>query len=178
MTDDRWVGSSTPYLTPSAGDAWGSEAAQRGRSGTQRILSAEEVSAPVAIAEALQIPPGSPVVRRERLIVLDERPIEVARSFWPAAIARDTALAGTGKIRGGAVSLLADLGYAPGSIEESIQTRPPTASEGKELQLADAGEWVLVLTRTITTNHGAPYEVSVMVSPGRVGRLHYSMKVD
>lgn len=178
MTEDRWTGSSTPYIESGQGDAWGKEAAQQGRSGTQRILSAGEEPAPRAVAEALQLQPGTPVVARQRLILLDELPIEVAHSYWPVDVAAGTALARTGKIRGGAVTLLAELGYEPGTVTEDVQARPPMKEEAEALQLTDNSEWVLALTRTIITPDGRPYEVSVMVSPGRIGRLHYSMKVD
>lgn len=178
MTENRWAGSSTPYIESGHGDAWGKEAAQQGQSGKQRILSAAEEPAPHAVAEALHLQPGAPVVARRRLILLDEKPVEVARSYWPTTIAAGTALAGTGKIRGGAVTLLAELGYQPGEVTEDVQTRPPTKEEAEALQLTDNSEWVLALTRTITTPDRQPYEVSVMVSPGRIGRLHYSMKVD
>lgn len=178
MTENRWTGSSTPYIESGQGDAWGKEAAQQGRSGTQRILSAGLEPAPLAVAAALEQQPGTPLVARQRLILLDEQPVEVARSYWPADVAADTALARTGKIRGGAVALLAALGFEPGAVTEDVQTRPPTREEAEALQLADNSEWVLTLTRTITTPDGRPYEVSVMVSPGRVGRLHYSMEVD
>ncbi|MFD6553743.1 GntR family transcriptional regulator [Streptomyces sp. NPDC058398] len=178
MTEDRWTGSSTPYIESGQGDAWGKEAAQQGRSGTQRILSAAEEPAPLPVAEELHLQPGTPVATRQRLILLDGRPIEVARSYWPVDVAAGTALADTGKIRGGAVTLLAALGFEPGTVTEDVQTRPPTREEAEVLQLTDNSEWVLALTRTITTRDGRPYEVSVMVSPGRIGRLHYSMKVD
>ena len=178
MTEAHWTGSSTPYIESGQGDAWGTEAAGQGRKGTQRILKAEEGPAPLAIASALDIPTGSPVILRQRLILLDNSPIELANSYWPALVASGTALATTGRIRGGAVSLLAELGYSPGSVTEDVHTRPPTKEEAEALQLTDNSEWVLTLTRTITTPDGHPYEVSVMVSPGRIGRLHYSMKVD
>lgn len=178
MTDDRWTGSSTPYIQSGQGDAWGKEAAGQGRTGTQRILKAEEVPAPRTVAEALGLPSGGTAVMRQRLILLDSQPIELANSYWPPAVAAGTPLAGTGKIRGGAVTLLTELGYQPGTVTEEIRTRPPTKEEAEALQLADNSEWVLTLTRTISTSDGRPYEVSVMVSPGRIGRLHYSMKVD
>lgn len=178
MTDEHWTGSSTPYIESGQGDAWGKEAAAQGRSGTQRILKAEEVPAPLEIANRLGLPTGTPVIKRQRLILLDEHPIELALSYWPVGIAAGTALAGTGKIRGGAVSLLAGLGYTPGAVDEDVQTRPPTREEAEVLQLADNTEWTLTLTRTIATPDGRPYEVSVMVSPGRIGRLHYSMKAN
>ena len=178
MTDEHWSGSSTPYIESGHGDAWGKEAAAQGRSGTQRILQAEAVPAPQEVADRLGLPVGAPVIKRQRLILLDGRPIELAHSYWPADVADGTPLATTAKIRGGAVSLLADLGYRPGVVTEDVQTRPPTREEAEALQLTDNTDWALTLTRTITTPDGRPYEVSVMVSPGRVGRLHYSMKVD
>ncbi|WP_438489540.1 UTRA domain-containing protein [Streptomyces sp. S186] len=178
MPGDGWTGSSTPYIKSGKGDAWGREAAQQGRSGTQRILAAGEVRAPGSVTAALDLPQGEAVIARERLILLDGQPVEVAHSYWPKRVAAGTALAETGRIRGGAVTLLADLGYRPGTVTEVVQTRPAMEAEADVLQLADAGEWVLTLTRTITTPGGEPYEVSVMVNPGRVGRLHYSMKVD
>ncbi|WP_369167816.1 GntR family transcriptional regulator [Streptomyces sp. R28] len=178
MTDARWTGASMPYIESNQGDVWGKEADEQGRTGTQRILDAGKQSAPRDVAEALGLEPGTPVVARARLILLDGKPVEVAHSYWPAFIADDTPLAHTGKIRGGAVTLLAELGYQPGTVSEDVQTRPPTKEEAEALQLTDNSEWILALTRTIASPDGHPYEVSVMVSPGRIGRLHYSMKVD
>lgn len=178
MTGARWTGSSTPYLGSEQGDAWRQEAAALGRFGTQRITWAGETEASEEVSAALDLPPGSSVIGRQRLILLDEQPIELAYSYWPTDLARDTDLAQPRKIRGGAVSLLADLGYQPASVDEQIRTRPPTAEEIRALVLSDPREWVLTLTRTITNDDGRPYEASIMVSPGRIGRLNYSMKVD
>lgn len=176
MTEPHWTGSSAPYLHSGRGDVWGKEAAAQGRTGTQRILKAEESAAPQEIAYHLRLPDGARVVTRQRLIVLDGRPIELANSYWPVSLAAGTALAGTDRIRGGAVSLLASLGYEPASVEEYVTTRPPTRDEAESLQLADNREWILCLTRVIATAR-LPYEVSVMVTPGRIAHLNYSMKV-
>jgi DNA-binding GntR family transcriptional regulator len=178
VTQDRWIGSSAPYIEGGKGDTWGDEAAKRGRKGSQRITEAATTPAPQAVAKALKLPAGTPVVTRKRLVLLDDQPIEYAQSFWPTSLAEGTALAQTKKIPGGAVSLLAELGYTPGVVDEDVQTRPPTKEEAEALHLESNSEWVLTLTRTITTPDGRPYEVSVMVSPGRIGRHHYSMKVD
>lgn len=178
MADMRWTGSSTPYLGAEQGDAWAQEAASIGRSGAQRITRAGETGAPEDIAAALDLPIGSGVIVRQRTILLDGRPIELANSYWPSDVAGGTDLAQPRKIHGGAVSLLADLGYRPASVDEQIRTRPPTDEEILALELIDAHEWVLALTRIITGDDGRPYEASVMVSPGRIGRLNYSMKVD
>ncbi len=177
MTETHWTGSSAPYLESGQGDVWGKEAAAQGRTGTQQILKAGESAAPQEIASCLGLPTGAPVVTRRRLIALDGHPIELANSYWPASFAAGTALASESRIRGGAVSLLASLGYKPESVEEYVTTRPPTREEAEALQLADNREWILCLTRIIAAD-GHPYEVSVMVSPGRIARLNYSMKVD
>jgi GntR family transcriptional regulator len=177
VTDAQWTGSSVPYLQSGQGDVWGKEAAAQGRTGTQRILRAEESPASREVADHLGLAAGTPIVTRQRLIELDGRPIELASSHWPASLATGSPLAQTGRIRGGTVSLLASMGYHPEVTQEYVTTRPPTREEAEALQLADNREWILCLTRVITSS-GHPYEVSVMVSPGRIGRLHYSMKVD
>jgi DNA-binding GntR family transcriptional regulator len=177
MSDGGWTGSSTPYLGDSQGDVWRDEAAAQGHTGSQRIIWAGETKAPGDVTSALALAPGSPVISRRRLILLDDRPVELANSYWPTELAGNTALAQPKKIKGGAVTLLAHLGYRPASVDEAVHTRPPTDEERLILQLAES-EWVLILTRTITDAAGTPYEAAVNVSPGRVGRLNYSMKVD
>ena len=177
MSTEGWTGSSTPYLEEGQGDVWRDEAATQGRKGSQRITWAGELEPPKAVMSALGLPPDSHAISRQRLILLDDQPVELANSYWPMEIAQNTDLAQPKKIRGGAVTLLAGLGHRPSSVDEVVHTRPPTDEERRTLQLADT-EWVLVLTRTITGEDGRPYEAAVNVSPGRVGRLNYSMKVD
>lgn len=178
MTDGRWTGSSTPYFHPHQRDAWQEEAARRGSSGEQRILQADVIAAPEEISVALRLPTGARVVCRRRLMLLDGRPVELASSYWPADVAEGTALAEPQKIRGGAVSLLATLGFTPASVDERVSARPPTAEERRALAMHDEHEWVLALTRVITNEGGRPYEATAMVMPGSIGQLNYSMKVD
>lgn len=176
MGSDRWVGSSTPYLHPS-GDTWKKEAATAGRTGGQRIAFAGETTPPDGVAEQLDLPAGDLAVMRRRLILLDGRAVEIADSYWPKEIAAGTALADPGKIRGGAVSLLADMGKRPSRIEEQVSARPQTPEEQRTLETQD-GDWVLVLNRLIKDDADQPYEVSVMVTPARTRQLNYAMKVD
>ncbi|MCX5528966.1 UTRA domain-containing protein [Streptomyces sp. NBC_00006] len=177
MTDPQWTGASAPYIRPKQGDAWGKEAAAQGRSGTQRILFAGEVAAPDEVAAAMDTEPGATVILRRRLVLLDDTPVELADSYWPLTVAAGTALASPGKVKGGAPTLLAELGYEPADVAESIRTRPATPEERKALAMEDPGEWVLTLRRTVKDASTRPYEVFVSVAPGRVGQLNYSMKV-
>ncbi|MCX5365908.1 UTRA domain-containing protein [Streptomyces sp. NBC_00124] len=176
MTDAQWTGASAPYVRPNQGDAWGKEAAAQGRTGTQRILFAGEAAAPAEVASVLGMPSGQPVILRRRLILLDDIPVEIADSYWPLYVAAGTALALPGKVKGGAPTLLAALGYEPASVAENVHTRPATPQELEALEMADPSEWILALRRTVTDDSSRPYEVFVSVAPGRIGQLNYSMK--
>lgn len=177
MTDAQWTGASAPYIRPNQGDAWGKEAATRGRTGTQKILFAGQVAPPAEVASQLDLQDGQPVILRRRLILLDDTPVEIASSYWPLSVAEGTALAAPGKVKGGAPTLLANLGYEPTSVAESVRARPATPDELEALAMTDASEWVLTLRRTIQDSRTRPYEVFVSVAPGHIGQLNYSMKV-
>ena len=42
---DPWTSVSMPYVSGQRGDAWGAEAAEHGGTGTQKLLSVDEVTA-------------------------------------------------------------------------------------------------------------------------------------
>ncbi|MEU6621899.1 UTRA domain-containing protein [Streptomyces litmocidini] len=164
-SDDAWIGDAQPYLAArrhGEKDAWSSEAAARGRKGSQKLLAVEEVEGPSAVRDFLQTPPGELIVVRRRLIMLDGSPIELADSYYPSAVARGTALAAKGKIRGGAITLLASLGFTP--EDEPLEDVAPaiaTPAQCEALQL-QPGTPVLVLTRFTRSTASEPMEVSVM----------------
>src|SRR5436305_1117472 len=114
-----WTSVSAPYVTPRAsGDPWMQEAAQHGRTGTQRLREVLTIPPPPAVAEALDLQPGKPVVVRRRVMLLDNQPVELTDSYYPATIAGGTPLAEHRKIPGGAVTLLASLGYRTRPAQE------------------------------------------------------------
>lgn len=172
-----WTASSLPYLSPrgaNQADAWSQEAADAGRVGTQKIREVGEKVPPAQVSEALGLPEGASAVVRRRTILLDGRPVEQADSWYPAGIAAGTALARPGKIKGGAVTLLADLGYTVHEAREEIEVRAATAEESTELALPEDAP-VIVLWRTSLTAEGVPFEVSVMVMDPRDRRLRYRL---
>ncbi|MDX3129629.1 UTRA domain-containing protein [Streptomyces europaeiscabiei] len=164
-SNDAWMGEAQPYLAPRrAGeqDAWSAEAAAHGRRGGQRLLAVEEVDPPAPVRDFFRTEPGEAVVVRRRLILLDDKPVELADSYYPARIARGTRLAEHGKIPGGAVTLLATLGFTPEEDPpEDVHATTATASQCAALDLPP-GAPVLVLTRFTTSTTGEPMEVSVM----------------
>jgi GntR family transcriptional regulator len=172
-----WVVNSLPYLTPRAegqGDAWAEEASRAGHAGTQRLREVGTEVPPGEVASALLLPPGAAAVVRRRTVLLDGRPVELADSWYPVRVAAGTALAGAGKIRGGAVTLLAALGYAVHEAREDVTARGASAAEAAVLEVA-SGTPVIVLSRTCLTSEGTPFEASVMVMVAEGRHLRYRL---
>ncbi|MEI5522338.1 UTRA domain-containing protein [Streptomyces brasiliscabiei] len=176
---NRWVSTSMPYLTPrerGQGDAWGADAAAQGRRGTQRILHAGEVGAPAEVARLLALTEGEDVVVRRRLILLDDQPNELTDTYYPVDIARGTRLAGTARIPGGAVTLLAALGHVGALVREDVTADNPDDDERATLRTAP-GEPVLRLTRVTLDRDDRPIQVDRMVMPAWRQRLRYEIGI-
>jgi GntR family transcriptional regulator len=175
-----WVSTSAPYLAPppaGAPDAWSAELEQRGRRGGQQVVRAGEVPAPDEVAGLLRTAPGEVVVVRRRVMRLDDRPCELTDTYYPADIARGTRLASTAKIRGGAVTLLAELGHRGVRVVEEVSARMPTDDERAVLLLAD-DQPVLTLSRVTFDRDERPVQVDMMAMPAHLQRLRYETRID
>lgn len=167
---------SLAYVTPQSDgqpDAWSKEAGMRGG---QRLLEVTETAPPGAVAQALRLPAGQPTIIRRRLILMDGAPVELADSYYPLAVAQGTPLAEARKIKGGAPTLLAELGYRARHVSEDLELREADEAERRTLNLP-AGANVLGLLRTTSTEDGSPFEVQLMVMKAP-RRLHYEIEVD
>ncbi|MCX4583178.1 GntR family transcriptional regulator [Streptomyces sp. NBC_01481] len=176
MGTSDWVSNSMPYLTPRGKgqpDAWGSEAGKRG---SQRIVHAGEVAAPPEVAELLGVAKGDAVVVRRRMMFLDDQPCELTDTYYPLGIARGTRLAGTAKIPGGAVTLLAELGHVGVRVREDVIARMPYAEERDALQTGPDTP-VLQLTRTTLDGDDQPIQVDMMTMPADRQRLRYEIRI-
>ncbi|WP_435284346.1 GntR family transcriptional regulator [Streptomyces koelreuteriae] len=179
MSASKWISTSMPYVTPrerGQGDAWSADAAAQGRRGSQRIIHAGEVPAPAEVASLLGITDAEPVVVRRRLILLDDEPNELTDTYYPVGIARGTPLAGTAKIRGGAVTLLAELGHVGALIREDVTAGLPGEEERETLRLAPT-EPVLRLTRLTLDGDDRPIQVDRMVMPAQRQQLRYETRI-
>ncbi|MFE0349151.1 GntR family transcriptional regulator [Streptomyces griseoluteus] len=179
MSDSKWVSASMPYLTPrdrGQSDAWGAEAAARGGKGGQRIVHAGEVLASDEVAALLGVATGEAVVVRRRVIELDGRPVELTDTYYPTAVARGTRLAERGKIPGGAVTLLAELGHRGVRVREDVTARMPDPEERAALRL-DTGEPVLRLSRVTFDDADRPVQADLMVMPARRQQLRYEIRI-
>lgn len=164
---------SEPYVTPQeigSPDVW----TQQG--GTQEILAVFEDIPPREVAEALRIGGCSAVCRR-RLMHFDGEPFEIVESWYPQDVATGTALAAPRRVKGGAVTLLAEMGYVGTEFTEDVFARVPTEAESDLLALCPDGSEsaVLELRRTSYASDGAPFAHEVMVRiPDR--RQRYRIK--
>lgn len=167
MSVHSWVSESAPYLRPRDGmtsSAWTEEAGRRGHRGGQQTLEVTTVYPSDEVREALRLAEGAEVVVRRRLILLDDEPVELTDSFYPADLAAGTRLADPRKIPGGAVRLLADLGFVGEEHVEQVNAALATSAEAELLALAP-GSAVLKLLRVSMTAEGTPFEVSIMTMP-------------
>ncbi|KAB1979476.1 UTRA domain-containing protein [Streptomyces triticiradicis] len=176
MAEKQRRNDSLAYVSPreeGQADAWTEEAQQRGG---QRLTEVAEVVPPPDVAAALSLERDAKAAVRRRVILLDGEAIELADSYYPLKIARGTALLEPKKIKGGAPTLLAELGYSPRHVTEDLELREPAPLERAALALP-AGSNVLTLLRTTTTEDGSPFEVQFMVMKAP-RRLHYEIEVD
>lgn len=168
---------SDAYVVAGTGDAWSAEVAALGRVGTQRLLGASIVDPPESVRVALGLQPREQVVVRSRLMMVDDRPVEIASSYYPAAIAAGTPLAERGKIRGGAIAALTALGHSPADVFEQVTARWPDTEEAQMLQV-EAHEPLLVLSRINIDAAGRPVEYAVNRMVARLSEpIAYRMRV-
>lgn len=178
MTSGDWVSTSSPYVAPrrdGQGDAWTEEASRRGLRGSQRIVHAGEVPAPPEVAAGFGVSEGDTVVVRRRVMLLNGSPVELTDTYYPVGVARGTRLAETTKIPGGAVTLLASLGFETQQVHEEVYARLVSTAEREALDLAH-GDPVLCMTR-VTEGGAGPFQVDVSVFPAAGQRLRYDLRI-
>ncbi|MEU2674185.1 UTRA domain-containing protein [Streptomyces sp. NPDC007164] len=178
-SDNEWVSTSADYITPrpvGAVDAWTEEAASQATQGRQKLAYAGEAAPPSAIAGAFGLTEGEYVIARRRIIYADDDAVELANTYYPPHIARGTPLADPRKIKGGAVTYLAQLGHTPARVIEDVTARPATEIERIQLSLSERDP-VVVIERLTLDSSNRPIQADVMVAPAKLRRLRYEMKV-
>lgn len=140
---------------------WAEES--QGRQLAVQLRHVREDDAPSHVALLLDLPEGERVLLRDRLYLLDGKPVLSARSYLPAKIVTGSAIAQPDTGPGGTYARLQELGYAPSRFREDLRARMPEPSETQDLELA-AGTPVVEIIRTAYTDEGQAIEVNEMVA--------------
>lgn len=122
-----------------------------------RILWAREVPAEAAVAEALGLAPGAPVLAVERLGLADGRPVVLGLHHFP--LPRFAAMAASlARGHGSITRALADCGVADyRRAWTRLTARMPTAEEAEQLQQARARP--VMISEALTTDpEGRPID--------------------
>lgn len=185
MSDDRvrrgCPATSVDYVAPQKPgrpDAWSQEFGARASQSLREVCGAIP---PDEIAGLLQIERGTSAVVRRRLVMLDTKPVELADSWYPVDVALGTGLAENKRIKGGAPTLLAELGHVPVRVVEDV-CAPVVTDDQSSLLFLPEGSRLLELTRTSIDADGLVFEVSVMamnpeLPDGELRRLRYELEL-
>jgi GntR family transcriptional regulator len=156
-------------------DPWSAAVRRQGRRPSETIELGIVVPPP-RIAELLQLKPGEDVaVIRKRVRFVDDRPYQIADSYFPEAIVRGTPLMEPRSVNipGG---VLASSGHPQARYLDEIAVRMPSRSESDRLDLP-AGTPVAEVTRIGYSAEGEPLRVMVSITPGDRHVLVYEMDV-
>lgn len=129
------------------------------------------------VARLLEVPPGTELTVRDRIMRANGLAVQLAVSRLPREFTRDTAMEDVVTGPGGLYARLDDVGHGPARFAEAVGARMPTPDERTTLQL-DAGQPVLTVTRTAWDADGRPVEVNDMVMSAGRYELVYEWPAD
>lgn len=132
-----------------------------------------EGPAPTDVAEALGLEPGTQVISRSRRYFVDDRPVQLATSYYLVDMVRGTAITYTDTGPGGSYARLAELGYEPVRFAETITARAPHPDELFDLAMPKAGGLVFHIVRFAYAAGGKCVEVNHMVLDASAYLLQY-----
>jgi GntR family transcriptional regulator len=121
-----------------------------------QVATVRTVPADQDVADALDVPVGTKVYERARVVSENGQPTHTLTSYYRPADVKGTPLAESSlgpAGRGGGFMVLTLQGLEPSSITETISSRMPTPDEIEQLQLLP-GEPVVLLTRITSTKDG------------------------
>lgn len=156
-------------------DDWKAQVRAQGREPMQGIPQVSVEPAPKGIAHWLGLEPGTPVVARRRLRLVDNNPYQLADSWFPVEVAQDTPLMEERDVtmKGG---VLAATGNPQYRLRDEIDIRMPTSAEIERLSLKNLpGTPVGQHTRIGFGADDVPIRVMVTILPGDRNRLAYEL---
>jgi GntR family transcriptional regulator len=158
----RWTLSNSEDQDQPDSDTWNAEVASQGRQPAETIEVSIAVP-PKRVADRLKLDPKRVlVVVRKRVRYVDDKPYQLADSYFPEQLVRGTPLIEPRSVSGG---LLATIGRTQSRFVDEIEVRMPTLTEKNRLKLVP-GTPVAEITRTGYGEDNTPLRVMVTVAPG------------
>ncbi|WP_433436996.1 GntR family transcriptional regulator [Nonomuraea sp. CA-141351] len=138
------------------------------------VVDAGPFAADAVVAKLLDVPKGSPVVRRRVLFRDAERPTDLVTLWCPAHQADDTQLGEAAPLTSGLRQhLRARKGLKLQHVVERLSARHPSADEAKLLELRKTAP-VLGVLASVFNGGGRPVMVVDLVMPGDLHELEDS----
>ena len=134
-------------------------------------------NADARVAELLGVELGTPVAVRERRMLADGQPVQLAVSRLPRDVTEGTAIEEQDTGPGGIYARLEENGHVLDRYTEYVTARLPTGDEATALHLHPAAP-VLAVTRVAITTADRRVEVNDMVLPGDRYELMYGLPAD
>ncbi|MFE3074185.1 GntR family transcriptional regulator [Streptomyces sp. NPDC059247] len=158
-------------------DDWKAQVRAQGREPEQGIPQVSVEPAPKDIAHWLGLEPGTPVVARRRLRLVDGEPCQLADSWFPVEVAEGTPLMEERDVtmKGG---ILAATGNPQFRIRDELDIRMPTDAEIERLSLQNLpGTPVCQHARIGYGTSDVPVRVMVTIAPGDRNRIVYELEL-
>lgn len=156
------------------------QAKEQGQVAEQRLLNVTTVPAPAEIALRLDTDDETPVVLRQRLFLVNEQPVALCDSYYPASLAAGTGIAEHERVKGGVHALIEDpKGPIRRRVARSVDNviaRMPTQDEVAVLHL-HPGVPVIRVLRTIYDTSGDPLEVQDTIAAADRHEFQYEVKM-
>jgi GntR family transcriptional regulator len=127
----------------------------QGIDGRMTVVAVDRLAAEAEVAAQLELDDGAPVVRRVRHALIEERPVQLQRSYFPAAVVDGTLLAEPAFLERGTFATLRAIGRPPARITEEVTAGLPTSDEAAVLGAAP----VLRVVRLTRDAAGAALEL-------------------
>jgi GntR family transcriptional regulator len=153
----------------------GGEAAPQGLTARRTVRRLATVEAPSEVSARLSLPDGAEVWTRQRLVYLDDRPVQTADSYYPLGVVDGTKLRET-DIGTSDFAQLDEAGHSPTRIREEWSARMPSPDEADALAMLP-GTPVLDFIRTIYDQDDRPVEVMLSLIAADSARMVYDFPV-
>ena len=135
------------------------------------LVSVGSAAAPARIAEMLDVPPGTQVLSRRRLVRQDGEPFEVITWWLPEDVAEGTGLDDPAPVRGGIRPIVERAkGTRVDHVIERVASRHPAAHEAKLLGIGRTAP-VLAVYVIARDAQGRPLAAIDVVMPGDLHEL-------